>query len=477
MPEELYNKIFEPATSNVVVGIVGVGAKLIVGPRGTGKTHQMRIAYRKCLNDQSKPLPIYVSFSKYYHLEPFLFKSSNAHRIFHTWVLCKILLACHDVIEELRQTFDIIPNETLSRENIAEFVAQAEKGMGEIEPWHDDIISKVTISHVIVAIESITIESRRRRAILMLDDAALTLTHEYMIEFFDIFRSLKTKSISPKASVYPGTTEYGPRFHIGQDAEKVDSWLSVEDDSYSDFMQSLFIKRFRNYSELCQVPPYIIELLQFAAFGIPRAFIVLLRRYLESKKSTMQARFNYSIGEQAALIRQEYMSLSIKMPQYKTIIEIGYELFEAMIEVVKEDNKNIESEKQITIGIIKERDVNSLRMIKFLIEAGLLFEHTPVKHGDGREYQRFIPHLIFSIENRTFSKGRGFDPKEVVDCLNKKSKKHPIRRSLKNLIGEKRMRSLRLDLPPCRHCKAVRISEDQRFCHICGKEAHRTIGL
>lgn len=45
--------------------------------------------------------------------------------------------------------------------------------------------------------------AKRKRAILLLDDAALTLTKEYMIEFFDVFRSLKTISISPKASVYP----------------------------------------------------------------------------------------------------------------------------------------------------------------------------------------------------------------------------------------------------------------------------------
>jgi len=32
--------------------LVQKGAKLLVGPRGTGKTHQMRLAYDKCLTNK-----------------------------------------------------------------------------------------------------------------------------------------------------------------------------------------------------------------------------------------------------------------------------------------------------------------------------------------------------------------------------------------------------------------------------------------
>ncbi len=84
------------------------GTKVIVGPRGTGKTHQMKVAYNKCINDNKKPFAIYVSFSKYYHLEPLLSKNPAAITVFHTWVLCKIILGCVQASKKLKKKCLII---------------------------------------------------------------------------------------------------------------------------------------------------------------------------------------------------------------------------------------------------------------------------------------------------------------------------------------------------------------------------------
>lgn len=79
------------------------GAKVLVGPRGTGKTHQMKLAYNSSLQDKTKPFPVYVSFSKYYYLEPLLSKNPAAITVFHTWVLCKIILGCINSLERLKK--------------------------------------------------------------------------------------------------------------------------------------------------------------------------------------------------------------------------------------------------------------------------------------------------------------------------------------------------------------------------------------
>ncbi|GAH37896.1 unnamed protein product, partial [marine sediment metagenome] len=171
--------------------ILQKGAKLIVGPRGTGKTHQMRFAYNTCLHHKNKPLAIYASFTKYYHLEPFLSKKSNAITIFHTWVLSKILLSCYQLLYDLNKS-DIELYEKgsiLSQKDLEKFTSQTEKGTSQ--EWHDDIITNLTIDEVINTIEELAIKLGRTRTILLLDDAALTLTPEYLIEFFDVFRSLK----------------------------------------------------------------------------------------------------------------------------------------------------------------------------------------------------------------------------------------------------------------------------------------------
>lgn len=454
--------------------LIGPGAKLIRGPRGTGKTHQMRLAYHKCLRDKTKPLPLYVSFNRYYRLEPFLFKSSNALKIFHSWVLCKIIDACYEVISATNGTIEILENDNLlSKDNLSDFIAQTEKGIGTIQPWHDQILSEITIPKVISIIEELLIKNDRHRAILILDDAALTLTPDYMVEFFDIFRCLKTRFISPKASVYPGTTMYGPRFHIGQDAEPVEAWISIEDSNYSQFMDTLINKRFSETERehiYRNVPKEIVELLKYSAFGIPRTFIVLLRKYIQAQNQTAQSKFNYVISEQASLIRDEYLSLGEKMKQYKTMIGVGYEAFKNIIEAIRKENSDDASEKQIIIGIKEENDLNILRMNKFLIEAGLLYELTPVSHGEDREYLRFIPHMLFLIDNRTFSQGHGFNSKKIEERIKRKSKKHPVRRTISSLIGEELIDNLHIDLPPCQYCRADRIREEQRFCHNCGKE-------
>ncbi len=455
--------------------LLGIGAKLLVGPRGTGKTHQMKIAHLKCTKDKTKPISIFVSFSKYYHLEPFLSKVPNATQIFHTWVLAKIVIGCYNVTEENKIDFELFnsSDRVLDKEIISEFISKAEK-LKASQLSNDSLISGLTISKVIEVIEKLTKKLLKTRAILMLDDAALSLTPEYLVEFFDIFRSLKTKIISPKASVYPGTTQYGPRFHVGHDAEMVECWMSVENNTYSAFMDSLIDKRF--YQFTTNVSSEILELFKYASFGVPRAFISLLRSYISLDGTNAQSKFNTVIEQQVKFIETEYLSISQKLLQYKKVIEIGYIFFKKIIDEIKEDNRNLTGEKNIIIGISSDSiESHKLldRMIRFLLEAGLLYEETPVKHGElrhgeHREYKRFIPHILFLIQNRTFTQGRGFSFSQTLNTIRFKSRKQPLRRGVNNLLNPSTLSSLTLDLPPCKTCNTPRLTAEQRFCHICG---------
>lgn len=456
--------------------LLGVGAKLLVGPRGTGKTHQMKIVHIRCIKDETKPLSIFVSFSKYYHLEPFLTKAPNALQIFHTWVLAKILLGCYSLIDKSQDRFILFEDQLLFEESLQEYVEKAEK-LRASQLNNDSLLPVLSIAKVTTAIDKLIKHFKRSRAVLMLDDAALTLTPEYLIEFFDIVRSLKTKHISPKASVYPGTTQYGPRFHVGQDAEMIQCWLSVENPTYSSFMNSLIQKRFKTYTE--GVSSEIIELFKLGSFGVPRAFISLLRSYKNNNERSTQSKFNNVVDQQTRFIESEYLSISQKLIQYRKVIETGYALFKSIIEAIKDDNKNLVGFKNIVIGIPSE-SISSYkfadRILRFLIEAGLLYEDVPVKHGvqettgEKREYRRYIPHILFLIQNRTFSKGHGSGFQEILNTIKLKSRKHSLRRSINSLISAEELNRLTLDLPPCQVCNTPRLAVEQRFCHHCGKE-------
>lgn len=441
------------------------GAKLIVGPRGAGKTHQFRHTYLSCLDDKDKPLAIYVSFGKYYHLEPLLFKSANAISIFHSWVLAKIIVECLLIAKKFEIEFSTLAlSNNLHLENLLQFIERAEKNIPLSES--ERLINEISIQKTIDIIDTLTEKLKRKRTILLLDDAALTLTPDYMVEFFDVFRSLKTQHISPKASVYPGTTQYGPRFHIGQDAEEVLAWLNVEDESYSYFMDKLIEKRF---SQLQLSNKEIIDILKYSSFGIPRAFITLVRNFQQDRGNTTQQKFNSVVTNQRDLLRKEYLSLALKLPQYTTIIRTGLDFFENIVSQIVEANKNNPNEKKTQFGLLEENDMHrSSRMIKFLIEAGFLYEISPLHDGPDRIFQRFIPHYLFLIQARAFSHTKGFNSKDILEFIQKKTDKRPVRKQLKTMLVEAKINNLKLNLPPCSKCGTERLSEEQKFCHNCG---------
>ncbi|MGE9806354.1 zinc ribbon domain-containing protein, partial [Escherichia coli] len=65
----------------------------------------------------------------------------------------------------------------------------------------ENIVQLISVSSVISSLSSLCDWLERKRVIILLDDAAISLTPEYLYEFFDIVRSLKTSKIALKASV------------------------------------------------------------------------------------------------------------------------------------------------------------------------------------------------------------------------------------------------------------------------------------
>ena len=61
-----------------------------------------------------------------------------------------------------------------------------------------------------------------RRIVLMFDDAAHIGRETSLAEFFDIFRTLSSSTVSCKATIYPGVTQFGTRFDVYNDATIVD---------------------------------------------------------------------------------------------------------------------------------------------------------------------------------------------------------------------------------------------------------------
>lgn len=441
------------------------GAKLLVGPRGTGKTHQMRYVYQECVKDQARPAAIFTSFSRYVRLEPLLKTTRSAVLVFHAWVVAKIALGGVALLRDVERANEdteaaFMGCFGLTQADASRFVALIESRGGKDVPIHDGL----TLGALHDWFDQLLGITGRARMVLLLDDAALSMTPEYLVEFFNIFQDLKSSTVSPKASVYPGTSQYGPRLHLRHDVQAINAWLSLDDPSYDETMSKLVEAWAPDTSAY---PDGVVDLFKLAAFGVPRVLMSLIRAYDERASSTAQQGVNAVIEQQVELMQAEYASLAQKVPQFRTVIAAGETLFSTLADKVAEANRQ-EDAKQLIVGIAA-KDIHSLeaRMLRFLVEVGFLYPMTSVKHGEERAYLRFMPHLAPLIHRRAFQPSSGFSARRQVTFLKGDHKRQPLRFSVAKLLPEVK---LRLDLSRCSRCGAGRALETQKFCHNCGAE-------
>lgn len=449
--------------------LLGKALNTIVGPRGCGKTHMMRHAWLSCKNDVNKPFAVYVSFNRYYRLEPLLVARTSPPDEFHAWALALIALGAYQNIAEVDIVKQLESETGLPRTEMESLVAHLERNQ-PLEETEQILCKKITIHRIQLLIDNAARLKNRLRTILLLDDAALTLTPPYLLELLDIVRALKSATIAPKASVYPGTTEYSTKFHTGQDSRPVFVWVSIEEASYNHDMDEIAQIRISNFNN---IPEDVRELIRFAAFGIPRAYLTMLQEFIENPKQTQQQTFNYVVDSHFAARLAEYRTLATKVPKFASIIEAGEVVLNEMVRAIKTANSEI-AQLQLTIGIGKDEiSVIVKRMFQLLIEAGLLFDAQEVKHGTPeRIYQRYIPHSALLTKSRaTVSGDAGGSLKSLVDSLHRKRSKHPIRKKLERYFPDPAMlANLDFSMPPCPQCGTARNTEDQKFCMECGSQ-------
>lgn len=461
--EDLFDKVRKELISR--------GLVLLEGPRGCGKTHMMRYVELVCSEDQAKPFAIYVSFNRYLRLEPLLKTRTDALNLFQSWALGLLIRATMDKVTELAPdaVADFERSLDISRSAIDELVARLEKGLHPTSE-EEATAQALRVDSVIALIREAASICGRRRTVLLLDDAALTLSRDLLIEFFDLVRVLKAHDISPKASVYPGTTEYGPRFHADHEGRRVAAWLPVDEASYLPIMRSIARLRFQGSDK---IPEDVDKVLMYAAFGVPRAYLTLLRQWHErsGRSGQAQALVNEIVRDHREARLLEYRSLADKLPTLATLVQTGAELFEESLTQLVQQNRELAAagEKQLLLGVPKsDMEPMAQRMLSLLVEVGLVRQESVVYHGEGREYVRLMPHLGALIAKRAFEQGRGGGPRRIIETLAYPSTKHPLRRSLQKLIGSKAPSELHLDEPPCQRCSTRRLSPNQKFCHNCG---------
>jgi hypothetical protein len=149
-----------------------------------------------------------------------------------------------------------------------------------------DQVDQFNISYLSSSVEDLVDENDMRRCVILIDDAAHSFSERQQVDFFDLFRAIKSKVLSPKAAIYPGITSHSASFHVGHDAEQIDAWVKPSGDQYEDFMLALARKRFEGTGvDIVSGNEEEIKFLAYAAFGIPRGFLSMLRAIFNSQTS------------------------------------------------------------------------------------------------------------------------------------------------------------------------------------------------
>ena len=312
--------------------------------------------------------------------------------------------------------------------------------------------------------------------VLLLDDAAHAFSKEQQYDFFEFFRNIKSREISPKAAIYPGVTNFSASFHVGHDAEEIDVWIKVTDNDYIEFMTKLLQKRFpvEVFGELTRDKD-LLSLICYSSFGIPRALLNIVHNLCKEKKAIEidcgKNSILMSIRKVNGLFMNIYKSLEEQLPIYKEFVRKGVGIYETLSESLKQYNKEKDFYNQaVEVGIKKPIPVESGKVFNFFQYAGLLMYDRELSRGENGRYAIYIINYGFLVEQNVFGGKTNIKKTELAEALRTRNMHEYKRLTVESLLGEGNISDIfPFSLPPCPKCNTPGISADTKFCSECGE--------
>ncbi|NCT39650.1 hypothetical protein GTW56_28110 [Bacillus sp. EB93] len=304
-PDEEFrnNHTFSIYENKIIRKLIAHGPVLIRGGRGCGKSALMKEAFFRTTDPENRDniLGVYLSL----RYLPLLRSEGKDYENFF----------CRLVIDNVNQSLTEVDNN---------FAPEPEIGSLQQELFN--------LSRRI-----------KKRIVLFFDDAAHIGRETSLKEFFDIFRTLSSNTISCKAAIYPGVTEFGSRFDILNDANVIDIARNEEAPSFGPFFKNIIELRFSskiNNSSLKKIT--LDEFSHFmgrAVTGNVRAFVFALNHLLEISDDDL-----YGIREidnTLKYLATEYYwplleELEPKLGKYEPLINPTRELAEILYKDVSE---------------------------------------------------------------------------------------------------------------------------------------------
>ena len=458
-----------PEEDLIIRKLMQAGAKLITGPRGCGKTTLLLKAHRAlCASSTLKTLPIYVNFKTSLRLEPYYKSAANASNLFEQWLVLKVYSGLFDVLAHLKldpHKLAIAPKAVKTRIDSLEG--------GHANPTAPPAVSMASLE---ADINLLLERLNYTRCVLLLDDAAHAFSAEQQRDFFEFFRGIKSRTISPKAAIYPGVTTFSPTFHVGHDAEEVDVWLRPDSDRYLPFMTGLLQQRLTPAIwDSLAAQPDLLELLAFSAFGVPRALLNMVRTLLiDAGDESLKLQLNRvkalrAVRDSYASTTSVFGSLSKKLPMYEKFILTGRQLFDRAISVLKVSNKGRASAAQsVMIGVKHPIPPELHKVLAFFQYAGLISPRGDISQGPSGVFNLYVLHYAALVSANALFGEKAISQTKYSEVFRRRPNTFP-RVTPKTLLDNMDVSdALPLSLPPCQSCRTPRVSEAAKFCLNCG---------
>ena len=450
------------------------GAKLLTGPRGCGKTTLMLKAYNQLVSSKNKnALPIYVNFKSSLKIEPIYRQKANGGFWFSQWMYLKIYQGLYSVFSDMG-----IPASgfRVCKEEVDNSIGYLELGeVGRV----DEIMQDINVYDLEADIEYAAELANKKRCVLLLDDAAHAFSHEQQRDFFEFFRKIKSRSISPKAAVYPGVTNFAPTFNVGHDAEEINAWVDPEDEEYFSFMASMLSRRLPEqvYGKI-KSEDELLKVMCYAAFGIPRTLLNMVRNIYSEEEVDHGIEYKASFTKKNILAQVKlsnkssidiYLSLQQKIPTYKNYIEAGSSVFSKILDLIKIYNKEKGVErKSVTIAIKRNLSSDLKKVLGFFQYAGLVSYKGQVSRGEKGVFDLYLINYSSLIENNAVLASKSSKIEDLALSLEIRNA-HEFTRTTSETLLPYKDGEIKLSLPPCQKCGAERTSDEARFCFNCGE--------
>lgn len=326
VPTEADATILEKLQSKVPI--------ILVGSRGMGKSFLFKVSQvniEKC--ESENIIPVYVTFRNVPMIQ-----TANKMQ-FQEWMLNRI---CSCLIRTLRQrgylvnnnwSFSGFLNQDFDEESWPKKLESINKQYEDSWKKPKELIDSSelpTIDDLLELVEDICESSEIDRFIVYIDEAAHVFIPEQQIQFFSLFRELRSPYLKCNASVYPGVTYYGKTFDKTHDAEFVNLSRNINSVEYVEKMKEMVLRQVTDegMQKMLENNGESFTVLAYAASGNPRVLLRSIEGIQNLKSETVNKLIREFYREE---IWAEHSALVDKYPKCERYIDWGRNFVEDLV--------------------------------------------------------------------------------------------------------------------------------------------------